>query len=178
MRILYGLSPIIANPFQLKKHQLFQALMRDLKSDQDQVPGLMTLLVDSLDVKLVEVPTDDYYLQELAKDTVNKSDPWFKIDSANDAMQPNQKEERNMMKFVPVPLYVVLDCLEQNLSAGEMFECIKFIDDVDNKEYLKHAISFCKGCETIYGACARDKRPTIAAGVLRGCQQMPTKHGQ
>ena len=69
-------------------------------------------------------------------------------------------------QIIPVPLYTVLDGFEQDLLAAEVAERIQFLLDVDTKDYLRHALSFCKACATSYGASAKEKIPTIAAGAF------------
>ena len=61
IRVLYGLSPIVANPFQPEKSKLFRALMRDLETEQDRAPSMMCLPATIVDVHAVEVPTDAFY---------------------------------------------------------------------------------------------------------------------
>ena len=86
-------------------------------------------------------------------------------------MQAPEKETVDMMKIIPVPLYTVLDGFEQGLSAAEVAERMQFLLDLDTKDYVRHALSFCKACATSYGASAKEKIPTIAAGAFA---RMPT----
>ena len=166
IRVLYGLSPIVENPFVPDKPKFFRALIRDLENEQDRFPGIMRLPASIVDLHPVEVPTDTFYFDKLADAAIDKSGPWCKTGSAQDAMQNGDKETIDMMKLVPVPLYTVLDGLDQDLSAAKVAERIKFIDDIETKAYLRHALSFCKACATSYGASAREKIPTIAAGAF------------
>lgn len=164
VRVLYGLSPVSASPFIPDKPKLFRALMRDLESETARYPAMIRLPANIVEVQGVEVPKEDHFLQQLGDDTIDKTTPWIKTGASNGAMQAGQKETADMMKLVPVPLYTVLDGLEKDLAAGEVFERIKFINDIDNKEFLAHAMNFCKSCVTQYGANA--KKPTVAAGVF------------
>ena len=164
VRVLYGLSPVTDNPFMPEKPKFFRALMRDLDSETARYPGLIKLPANILEVNGVEVPKDDFFLAQLGDDTVDKHTPWLKTGASNGAMTQANKGIAGMMKLVPVPLYTVVDGLEQDLHAGEVFERIKFINALDNREFLSHAMNFCKGCVTQYGANA--KKPTMAADVF------------
>ena len=148
----------------LKKPKLFRALMRDLASETARYPGMICLPANILEVQGVEVPKEDYFLQQLGDDMVDKTTPWIKTGTSNGAMLAGEKSVANMMKLVPVPLYTVVNGLGRDLPAGKVFERIKFINDLDSREFLTHAMDFCKGCVTQYGA--NTKKPTVTAGVF------------
>ncbi len=48
-----------------------------------------------------------------------------------------------MMKIFPVSLNTVLDGFEQDLLAAEVTKRIQYLNDIGNKDYLKHSLSFC-----------------------------------
>ena len=109
-----------------------------------------------VDVHVVEVPTDAFYFARLADVAIDKAVPWCKTGTAQGAMQVNDKEAVEMMKIIPVPLFTVVDGFDQDLSAAEVAERIQYLMNVDPKDYLRHALSFCKACATSYGASAKD----------------------
>ena len=125
--ILYGLSPVIDNPFLSMKPESFRALMRDIMTDVEKIPGVMCLPASIVDVHMVEVPTDDYFFDKVADASIDKSAPWCKTGAAQDAMDAADKESKGIMKIVPVPLYTVLDGFAKDLAAAEVAERIKFL---------------------------------------------------
>ena len=114
----------------------------------------------------VEVPTDDFFFAKLADAATDKAIAWCKTGNSQGAMQDTEKEEMEMMKLIPVPLFSVLDGFEQDLHAADVAGRLKFINYMDAKDYLKHTLSFCKACATTYGATAKERVPTIAAGAF------------
>ena len=66
VRVLYGLSPLVDNPFLSVKPTVMRALMRDIVTDLDCIPGLMCLPVSIVDVHSVKVPTDEFYFDTVA----------------------------------------------------------------------------------------------------------------
>ena len=171
IRVVYGLSPIVENPFLPDKPKLFRTLIRDLVSEQDRAPNMMCLPATIVDLHNVEVPTDTFFFDRLADVTLDRAVPWCKTGAAQGAMQDNEKETVALMKIIPVPLYTVVDGFDQDLSAAEVAERLQFLLQVDAKDYLRHALNFCKACATSYGASAKEKIPTIAAVAFA---RMPT----
>ena len=166
IRVLYGLSPVVKNHLSPERPTLFRALMRDLTSDHDRFPGIMCLPASIMDAQTVQIPTDAFYFAKLADAAIDKTVPWCKTGSAQDAMSNTEKEDAELFKIAPVPFYTVLDGLEQDLPAAEVAERMQFLIDIEHKEYLQHALNFCKACATHYGASAKDKIPTVPAGAF------------
>ena len=166
VRILYGLSPVIDNPFLSGKPEGFRALMRDIMTDMERIPGVMCLPASIVDTHSVELPTDEFFFAKVADASIDKAVPWCRTGTAQDAMTDAEKESKGIMKIIPVRLYTVLDGFGRDLAAAEVAERMMFLLDVEKKEFLRHALNFCKACATHYGTSVRDKVPTTTAGAF------------
>ena len=167
VRVLYGLSPVVQSAFMPSKPKAFRALMRDLEKETDTVPGMMSLPEDILKLEEVTMPTLEHVIKVLDEDTLAKNWPYFKTGTANGALQPDEKDARNVMKIAPVPLFAVIDGLERDLEAVDVFERLKFLAELETTllpAYMAHAMHFCASAMTKYTSAA--KKVTVSAAVF------------
>ena len=164
VRVLYGLSPIIPDIFDPTSVSFFRALMREPSGPTIRYPGIMTLPADTCKVlDKITVPTDAKMKSTIDNDEWDQKWPIFKS-SGQGKLKDSEKEEVSIMKIAPVPWYTVVDGLEEDLEAADMFERLSSIYAHDKRDSIRHAMDFTKACAMQFGANA--KKPTIPASYF------------
>ena len=164
VRVLYGLSPIIKDLYNPTKASFFRALLREPSGPTIRYPGIMSLPADSCKVlEKLTVPTDVKMTSTIDNDEWDKTWPIFKS-SGQDKLKDTEKEEVAIMKIAPVPWYTVVDGLEEDLEAADMYERLSSIYAHDKRDSIRHAMDFSKACAMQFNASA--KKPTISASYF------------
>lgn len=164
VRILYGISPVIESILIPGKPKKFRALMREPQNNSARYPGIMVLPEDLLKQESVEVPTCASIQDTLKKNNDIAQWPTFKTGQAQGALKTTEKEAVKLIKIAAVPLFTVIDGLEGDLDALEVYERLSFLQEQDDRPFLKNAMAFCGSCITQYGATA--KRITVSAATF------------
>ena len=162
VRVLYGLSPVAESTF-LPKAKAFRAFMRDMHNDTDTAPDMMQLPEDILKTEGVTVPTLAHINEQLRDDSMHTNWPYFKSGSGAGALAADEKDIKQLMKIAPVPLFMVIDGLDGDLDAVDVYERLQFLNDMETvtPKYMSHALDFCASAMTSYTSTA--KKITVSA---------------
>ena len=116
--------------------------MRDLDKDTDTVPGMIRLPEDILKMEGVTMPTLAHINKALSEDTMLDKWPYFKAGGGIGSLQAADKDTRQVMKIAPVPLFTVIDGLEGDLEAVDVYERLNFLAEMENMTpaYIAHAM--------------------------------------
>ena len=142
--------------------------MRDLDKDTDTVPGMIRLPEDILKMEGVTIPTLTHINKALSEDTMLDKWPYFKAGGGIGSLQTVDKDTRQLMKIAPVPLFTVIDGLEGDLEAVDVFERLQFLAEIETvtPAYMAHAVHFCASAMTAYTSSA--KKIMVSAAALTG----------
>ncbi len=151
LRVGYGLAPKVTNLLNPNAATTLRLMMGDV--DDLLTPNMISFPSNVRDCHKYRVPTDT--LIDSMRDKWPDTWPVFKFhevkdDNGNDAM---------LMKIAPVPFFVVLDGLDEDLEAGLLLERIQSMDEFEDEEYLQHAANFLKACLVQYQA--NQKKPSL-----------------
>ena len=126
---------------------------------------MMRLPEDILKMEGVTIPTLAHINKALSEDTMLDKWPYFKA-GGNGSLQTADKDTRYVMKIAPVPLFTVIDGLEGDLEAVDVYERLNFLADIETltPAYMAHAMRFCVSAMTKYTLAA--KKVTVSAAAF------------
>ena len=91
---------------------------------------------------------------------LDKWPSYFKAGGGIGSLQAAENNTRQVMKIAPVPLFTVIDGLERDLEAVDVYERLQFLADIEPTlpAYMAHAMRFCTSAMTKYTSAAKRSR--------------------
>ena len=152
VKLMLGLAPYEADPFITPKPSVdgkFMALKEDI-DDPNEAPTTITFEANALTIKHVMAPTEDQFLEKLAKkDDRNDGAMWFKQSKVSATTV-------TVAQICPIPAVYAYDALMDAVPAHIVWERIKMADLQHNEELRTYILQFLQAVHTDHNGTNQD----------------------